>query len=175
MEFVDINPALHDMIRRGQLSPRKTSELVRLKSLVERYAVGSYLKDQEVKDLVAKFGTAPDVITWGDYFQAEIGGQYFDASDEEFSRIVDTIRFDFISSVMIFSNKPDVFMEKVRREGQEAQMVEPTRWTDEQREAAHLFILYNYFQDMNFEADKIAEEDKVWYQGFIAEAGTVAG
>ena len=169
-----INPALNDMILREQLSAEKISELIRLREIVERFAMSPYLSAKETDNLEERYGARPDVQTWGDYFQTEIASRYFDLEDEDFSRIIDTVRFDLISAVMIFRDKPAEFLDYIYREGIRVQDTLPENWTEDQEEAAHLFILRNYFLEMNLEECVLNSEDSKWFEGFVGESGARA-
>ena len=170
-----INPVLNDMIIRGQLSGKKVSELIRLKHIADRFAQRPYLSAEEALSISAKYGEVPDILTWGDYFQTEIGSRFFDVSDEEFSKITDTVRFDLISSVLIFQGKPKFFLDQVRLQGLEAQAIASEDWTRAQEEAAHLFILMQYYQEMGLESCRICDADQEWFAGFTETANAAAG
>ena len=170
-----INPALNDMIERGQLSGSKIADLIRVRAVVERFAMRPYLQDSEVEQLQARYGAAPDVISYGDYFQTELACRYFQLEDAEFSRIVDTVRFDLISAVKIFRGKPQAFHDAVLAAGESAYRQAPETWTQEQEEAAHLFVLCNYFRDLGLYEAKIAAADEDWFGGFLDEASVAVG
>ena len=174
-ESGEINPALNDMIKRGQLSEAKLAGLVHLKKTVDRFAGRNYTSAEEVAALKEKYGEAPDIITWGDYFQTEIGSRHFQLSDEEFRQIVDTARFDLISAVMIFAGKPDSFFEMVQAEGNASYELAREEWGPQQEEAAHLFVLRNYFLELGLETCILSDEDQTWFQGFLQDTSLAAG
>ena len=174
-QFNQINPSLYGMIKRGQLNSFKLSELIRLKEIVERFVIKPHISNDEVQSIKEKFGTEPDVITWGDYFQAEIGSQYFNVSDEEFSRIVDTVRFDLISAAMIFTEKPDSFFDGVLQKGDEAYAIPEEEWTEENEEAAHLMILRNYFLELELHENRVSDIDRRWFNEFVNNANVAVG
>lgn len=170
-----INPALNEMIERGQLSARKIADLIRVRAIVERFATRTYLAADEVEQLKARYGAEPDVVSYGDYFQTEVASRYFHLEDAEFSRIVDTVRFDLISAVKIFRGKPEAFFDAVLAAGEAAYRVEQASWSQEQEEAAHLFVLCNYFRDLGLTGAVLAPADEEWFGGFLNDASVAVG
>ena len=167
MEINGLNPELNDMVLRGQLSGRKIAELIRLKEIGDRFATRKYVSEEELAVLVDKYGTGPDIVTWGDYFQTEIGSQYFAHSDADFATIVDTVRFDLISAVKIFQNKSPEFYSKVDSDGLAAYGVPRDQWTEVEEEQAHLYILLNYFRELGLDQAELSTEDEDWFSGFV--------
>lgn len=170
----NINPELNDMVKRGQLSPHKIQELQRLKGIVDRFAMTRFVSEEELVSLVEKFGVEPDIQTWGDYFQTEIASRFFDLADDDFTRIVDTIRFDMISATMIFQGKSERFLRKVESDGLIAYGSD-TPWTDREEESAHLYILMQYYLEMGLEETLIAQEDMDWFNQFVEYAQFAVG
>ncbi len=170
-----INPALDDMIARGQLSPAKLTDLIRVRAIVERFAARPYLADDEVKALEERYGARPDIVSYADYFQTEIASRYFELDDASFGRIVDTVRFDLIAAVKIFSGKPQAFCDAVLAAGEDAYRHEPETWTPEQEEAAHLFVLCNYFRDLGLAQAQLSRADEDWFDGFVNETNFAVG
>ncbi|MDH5656157.1 MAG: hypothetical protein OEZ34_09630 [Spirochaetia bacterium] len=170
-----INPELNDMVRRGQLSGSKLSALYDLKVIVEKFAKSSFVSEQECNELKKKYGAYPNIITWGDYFQTEVASRYFEFSDLEFQKIVDTVRFDIISSIIIFNGKHEEFFTSVDLEGMAVMGIPSEEWTDEQAETAHLHILMKYYKDMNLEFSEISESDNEWYELFSEKRAGNAG
>jgi hypothetical protein len=168
MEIKGLNPELNDMVLRGQLSGRKLAELIRLKEIADRFATCNYVSEEELAVLVDKYGTGPDIVTWGDYFQTEVGSQYFAHSDPDFATIVDTIRFDLISAVKIFQGKSPAFLEKVQTDGLAAYGTPREEWTSVEEERAHLYILLNYFRELGMAETCLSSEDEKWFEGFLA-------
>jgi len=164
--FPGINSALHDMIRRGQLGENKLTELRRLKKLVDAFALLPHIGEEELLRLEEKYGERPHVITWGDYFQTEVGSRYFESSDLEFSRIVETVKYDLISAVMIFKGKPSEFIDMIKRSGNEAYNISQDQWSSEQEQAAHLYILCNYYEELGLEQRELTDEEREWFANF---------
>ncbi len=175
MENTQINPVLRDMVSRGQLNQDKISELVRLKGIVDRFASVLYVSDEEALSLEKKYGASPDIKTWGDYFQSEIASRFFDLSLPDFIRIVDTVRFDLISSVMIFQGKSPDFFEKVEEDAISAWSRDRENWSEQDEEAAHLQILSRYFAEMSLHEHVISEDDQNWFNSFVDSSESRAG
>lgn len=174
-KYDGINPALESMIARGLLGDCKIRELKRLKQIVDRFALSPYRSADEVRSLQEQYGAKPDVITWSDYFQTEIASQFHHVSDDEFVRIIDTVRFDLISASLIFTGKPQSFIDKVDSEGIAVYRVPRENWSADQEEAAHLFILKNYFVEMNLHENRICAEDRAWFDEFVPGTQIAAG
>lgn len=167
MEINGINPELNDMMLRGQLSGRKIAELVRLKELVDRFAQTMYVPGKEMAELKERFGVEPNIQTWGDYFQTEIASQYFQAADDEFIRLVDTVRFDLISAIKIFKDKSASFCNQVQSDGLTVFGMPREEWQVQHEEAAHMHILLQYYQEMGLEKTQLSVEDESWFDGFM--------
>ncbi|MCR9144101.1 MAG: hypothetical protein NXI24_17770 [bacterium] len=167
MEINGLNRELNDMVLRGQLSGRKIAELIRLKEIADAFAARNYVSDEELKVLIEKFGTGPDIMTWGDYFQTEIGSEYFAHTDADFATIVDTVRFDLISAVKIFQGKSPEFQQQVQDNGMAAYGTPRDQWSEVEEEQAHLYILLNYFRELGMEQTSLSVEDEEWFSGFV--------
>jgi len=170
-----INPELNDMIRRGQLSGKKITALHNLRIIVDRYAVNDYVSEEECSKLKDKYGAFPNVRSWGDYFQTEIASRYFEYSDEEFLKIVSTVRFDIIAAVKIFSGKSHEFFEQIELDAVSIMAIDSEIWTDDQAEKAHLNILMRYYIEMGLEKSEIPAEDEEWFLIFSENASVKAG
>ncbi|PJZ68031.1 hypothetical protein CH373_18185 [Leptospira perolatii] len=162
----ELNPELFDMMRQGKLSATKILSLISLKELVDRFAVRPFLEEEKLREIVNRFGVEPDILSWGDYFQTEIGSRYFDKSDQEFSKIVDTIRFDFISSHLIFSDRPTYFSDSVRGNALVSRSIDSGFWTLEDEENIHLQVLLDYFEQMGLGEKPLSISDRIWYESF---------
>lgn len=174
-KYDGINPALESMITRGLLGDCKIRELIRLKQIVDRFALAPYRSQEEVHTLKEQYGVEPDVISWSDYFQTEIASQFHHVSDDEFVRIVDTVRFDLISASLIFTGKPKSFIDRIDSEGIAVYELPRKSWSADQEEAAHLFILKNYFVEMKLHENRICAEDRAWFDEFVPGSQIAAG
>ncbi len=175
MENTGINSALNDMIERGQLSQRKLDELIRLKSIVDGYAKTAYVSGEEAELLKERYGAYPDIRTWGDYFQCEIAAQFFDLEEQAFAKIVDTVRFDLISAIMIFHEKKESFFQMVEEEAIAAHAISREEWGQKEEEWVQLQILSRYYQEMGLAQAEVSSMDRQWFDSFLADRGSVAG
>ncbi|PJZ64364.1 hypothetical protein EHQ27_16725 [Leptospira wolffii] len=162
----ELNPELFDMMRQGKLSANKILALISLRGIVDKFASKPFLEEEKLAEIKERTGVEPDILTWGDYFQTEVASRYFDKTDSEFSKIVDTIRFDLISSHLIFSGKPDYFTDSVRGQALVSRSVDSNFWTLEDEENVHLEILLDYFEQMGLEEKPLAISDRIWYESF---------
>ncbi|PJZ77442.1 hypothetical protein [Leptospira neocaledonica] len=162
----ELNPELFDMMRRGQLSANKILNLISLRDLVDKFASKPFLEEEKLQEIKERTGVEPDILTWGDYFQTEIASRYFNKTDSEFSKIVDTIRFDLISSHLIFSDKPDYFVDSVRGQALVSKSIDSSFWTLEDEENVHLEILLDYYDQMGIGEKPLTVSDRVWYESF---------
>lgn len=172
MEIQGLNSELNEMLMRGQLSGKKIAELVHLKEYVDRLASTNYIAGKEMASLKDKFGVEPAIQTWGDYFQTELASQYFDLSDLDFEKIVQTVRFDLISSIKIFSEKSNEFNQTVYENGITVYGMNKDDWDEDQQEAAHLYILLQYFKDMGLKKENIELKDEIWFDTFVRDSTT---
>lgn len=175
MEIQGLNPELSEMALRGLLSGRKIAELVRLKETVDRFAVSKYVSDDALKKLVERYGVGPDIVTWGDYFQTEIASLYNELPDRDFSKIIDTVRFDLISAVKIFQGKSPEFFNMVEADGLAAYGMPRETWSEREEEQAHLYILMQYYHELGLAAAALAPADETWFNGFVAADSHAVG
>ena len=162
-----INPALQDMIARKQLSEKKIELLAVLKTFIDRLAGRNYLSDTELGRLEEKFGVKPDIISWGDYFQSRLAGEHWEKSDTEFEKIIETVHFDVIASIMIFSQKEPYFLSMIEKEYDLAAAEESH--TPEQEEAIHLGVLLNYYKNMSLKLSALEPEDVKFFEQYTSD------
>ncbi len=167
IQIQGLHPQLQPLVDRGQLTAKKIVALLELKEMVEKFASVPFIPEEEVKELEKKYGTKPEILTWGDYFQTEIASRYFYYSDEDFLKIIDTIRFDIISSIMIFKNKSEEFKKRIKEESLIINGLEKEQLTEEDEQILHLSILLQYYEDMGLENSTISKEDMEWFENFI--------
>ena len=175
MEINGLHSQLSGMVQRGQLSGRKIAALIELKDTVDRFACCQYVEQDEIDALKEKYGAEPEIVSWGDYFQTEVASRHFDMSDAEFLKIIDTIRFDLISSTMIFRNKSDDFKEQVREEAIIASGIDAQQWGNAEEQSAHMGILLQYFEQLNLQACAIADVDQRWFESFLQQSSQSTG
>ncbi|GIX41976.1 MAG: hypothetical protein KatS3mg129_1709 [Leptospiraceae bacterium] len=167
IQIEGIHKQLQPLVDKGQLSARKIVALIELKEIVERFAQVPFVPEEEVKLMEKKFGAKPEIITWGDYFQTEVASRYFYYPDEDFEKIVSTIRFDIISSIMIFKNKSNEFKERIKEEALILNGLEKEKFTEDDEQILHLSILLQYYEEMGLEKAEISKEDMEWFESFV--------
>lgn len=159
-----LNRQIQDMILMKKLSPRKIRNLVNIKKMADRLAQKPFLADDEVDQLVEKFGVKPDVITWGDYFQTEIAFQHWEKPDHEFEKVVQTVSFDLIAATMIFSGKDNAFREQTRSEYHEALHHSSNA---KKEESLHMGILLEYYEQLGLEMNNLTNDDFNYFEQFV--------
>jgi len=160
-----INTSVIPLINTMGMSSLRMTHLIYIKEFIDRISTKSYLHDDEVKRLVEQFGVKPDVISWGDYFQSEIATSTKNLSDEEFMKVFETIKFDMISSYIIFKNKGTDFFEWIENSFANINKKEPHQMADEDGEIIHLRILMSYYTEMGI-ADRFFESELKWHSSF---------
>ncbi|XDD49542.1 hypothetical protein AB3N59_14195 [Leptospira sp. WS92.C1] len=169
----ELNPELFDMMKQGKLSAGKILDLIALKELVDRFAVTPFIEDKKLSEIKERTGVEPDILTWGDYFQTEIASRYFEKTESDFKKIVETIRFDLISAHLIFSGKPDYFRDSVRGQALISKSIDSTFWTLEDEEVIHLETLLEYYSQMGIGEKPLTVSDRIWYESFELEKKAV--
>lgn len=162
----ELNPELFEMVRTGKLSSAKVVGLIFLKNLVDQYATKPFVNNEKLEEIKEKFGVYPDIISWGDFFQTEIASKFFHETDEKFQNILDTIRFDLISSYLIFEGKPVTFLDKIRSEALVTKSIDSYLWSFENEENIHLEILLDYFENLGLGDKSLPLSEKIWYESF---------
>lgn len=170
-----IHSQLQPMIEKGQLSARKIVLLIELKELIEKYAQFPFIPESEIEELEKKYGAKPEIITWGDYFQTEVASRFFYYSDADFEKVIHTIHFDIISSILIFKNKSEEFKRKIKEENLFLSGLEKEQLTEEEEQLVHLGILLQYYEEMGLENAELDREDKEWFESFVKEHEKKAG
>jgi hypothetical protein len=132
-----INETVVHVINQNGLSGSKIRDLIGIKEFADRVSGYPYLHESRRKELAAKFGEEPRVQTWGDYIQSELAADAGFYSDEEFSRVVDTVRFDLISAWEIFSKNGVEFFEWVDAKAEELFSAEREYFNEEEQEIIH--------------------------------------
>ncbi|RME90760.1 MAG: hypothetical protein D6767_06365 [Candidatus Hydrogenedentota bacterium] len=164
-KHANLNPVLADMVAHNQLSEAKVESLVALKKFIDRMAQTAFISEEEKEASIKKFGTLPDILTWGDYFQTEIASEHWEKSDEEFTRIVQTIVFDVIASALIFTGKPKSFLDNIREKYYIA-LGKKSLQGKQDEESLHLGILLEYFEQMQLDMKTLTETDFHYFEEF---------
>jgi len=161
MEFI-INEEHIPMINNGKLNISKIYLLISLKEFIDNISSNSYMSDDVVLNIKKRYNEIPTVITWGDYFQTELVFEMLDSSDEDFQRAVNIIKFDIISSYIIFSGKLISFMDWVEDNFQYIQSRKDQFSSEEYEEAFHLKILKDYYINLGI-VNNFSSEEMDWY------------
>jgi hypothetical protein len=162
----ELNPELFEMVRTGKLTSSKILGLIYLKNLINQYSTKPFLENEKLEEIKNKFGVYPDIITWGDFFQTEIASKFFDQDDVKFQTILDTIRFDLVSSYLIFQGKPDNFKDRIRSEALIAKSIDSYLLSFDNEENIHLEILLDYYENLGLGEKPLLNSEKIWYESF---------
>jgi len=160
-----INEAIMSMVNDGQFSMRRLNDLIYVKEFIDRISTRNYLEEKDIESIRGKFGTHPSVQTWGDYFQTEMAASLIVLSDDEFSSVIDTLKFDMIASSIIFSEKDVPFFEWVDHAHRDIMRLKDSSFTEEEDEIIHLKILKDYYTDLGITGNFTDAEMK-WYSAF---------
>ena len=160
-----INRAVIPLINTGGITSLRLMNLIYIKEFIDRISTKSFLHKDEVERVKDQFGVKPDVISWGDYFQAEIATSAKTLNDDEFMKIFETLKFDMISSYMIFKNKGTDFFEWIENSYADIEIKDIDQPTDEDSEIIHLKILMNYYIEMGI-VDRFSESELKWHSSF---------
>jgi len=160
-----INRALIPSINMGLVSMRRIDSLIYIKEFVDRVASQHYVDEETAESLVKRYGVTPDIITWGDYFQVEMATAMMNHSDDEFSKAVETVRFDVISSYIIFSTQNDDFIKWIDQQYLTVSTRDTEELSEEDEEILHLKILRDYYNDMAI-VNNFTDAEMDWYGDF---------
>jgi len=166
-----LNDALIPMINEGMLSMERINSLILLKDFIDRVSTKKYAERRSVRELEDKYGIKPDIVTWGDYFQTETASFLRDASDESFSQMISTIRFDIMSSNEIFPGKGQDFFDWVDERYYRAMEKDYSENIDEHNESIQLKIIKDYYVELGI-TDKFTLAERAWYASY-GEAAAV--
>ncbi len=158
-----INPSIMPIINRNGMSAHRISSLIYLKEFVDRVSSKNYISKPDLEKLEKKYGIFPDIITWGDYFQADVATAHAFKDDDELLRSLNTIKFDIISSYLIFNDKGNDFYKWV--DSHENASFSDAEISDEEREIEHLKILKQYYVEMGI-TNTFTEAEIAWHSSF---------
>lgn len=164
MEYI-INEELIPLINGGKLNAFKIECLIEIRDFVNRVSTHNYLDDETVARIYRKHNAYPTVITWGDYFQTELAFDIVNLSDGDFDKAVSTIKYDVISSFIIFSEKDISFFDWVESNYQYLTSIKDKLSEKEYEEAEHLKILKDYYVSLGI-VDEFSEEELDWYNSY---------
>ncbi len=160
-----INRAIIPVINEKGISSLRMTHLIYIKEFIERISSKPYMKEDELVRLENQFGVRPDIISWGDYFQAEIATSMIHKDDDEFMKAFETIKFDMMSSYFIFKEKGSEFFEWVENSFNNIDIDDIDNLCDEDKEIVHLKILMDYYQEIGI-TDRFSESEINWHSSF---------
>jgi len=160
-----INRALMPVINENGMSIERMQTLIHIKDFIDRISGRDYISMDDLAKLRERYGVIPDVATWGDYFQAELGTTFREMSDEIFFRAIDTVKFDMISSYRIFEGKDDVFFGWIEDAYGDIVSMKSEAFSEEEQEIIHLKILKDYYIDLGIK-NVFTEAELMWHSSF---------
>lgn len=160
-----INRALMPVINENGMTIERIHCLIHIKEFIDRISGKDYLSMEDLAKLEQRYGVIPDVATWGDYFQAELGTTFREMNDKIFFSAVDTVKFDMISSFLIFQGKDEVFFNWIEDAFNDVVAVENVNFSEEEQEIIHLKILKDYFIDLGLK-NRFTEAEMMWHSSF---------
>lgn len=168
-----INETIVPLIADGRVSSEKVRELTSIKELIDRVSDKKYLVNTTPEAMKKKYGSEPTIVTWGDYFQVELAMSSLTCSQEDFSRMCDTVRFDLMAAWDIFSSNPEEFQGWVMERSNEIYMSgkNPAKHTEDEQETMHLRILLDYYTELHINGN-FYESELIWYHDFFSESAT---
>ncbi len=160
-----INNALIPMVNEGLIGASRILSLIEIKEFIDNISTRGYIENRDADEIKKKYGVMPDIISWGDYFQTELASALVNKSDEEFFLAIETVKYDMISSHIIFSEKESDFFRWVDENYYQILSCGKEEHTDEEKEIVHLKILKDYYVDLGI-TDSFSEATLEWYHSF---------
>jgi hypothetical protein len=160
-----LNNALIPMVNEGLIGASRIISLIEIKEFIDNISTRGYIEKRDADEISKKYGVMPDIITWGDYFQTELASSLVNKTDEEFFLAIETVKYDMISSCIIFSEKESDFFQWVDESYYQILSSSRDEHTDEEKEIVHLKILKDYYLDLGI-TDNFSEATLEWYNSF---------
>ena len=160
-----ITCAILPVINEKGMSSERLDQLIYIRDFIDRISSRNYINDEDLGRIEAKYGVMPDIVSWGDFFQAEMATSLQNVPDEEFFRAFETVKFDMISSYLIFKDKGPEFFEWVDNSCRWFEGKDEARLTEEEREILHLGILMEYYSQLAINGNFTDSEMK-WHSSF---------
>ncbi len=161
MQGEKLNPELDILVGQKKISEIKMKELIFLKKFIDRLSKKPFISKQKLKDIEEKLGTIPDIITWGDYFQAEVATEHYWKTDHEFCRVIQTIIYDIIVSAIIFCQKDKASMEEFKKQKWISQVSVSDDSFESRNEQEYFNILFVYFEEMGLDLSLLEAEKEL--------------
>lgn len=160
-----MNEHLDEIIKINDLSERRVDAFNTIKEFIDRISTKKYLEQETLGNLKDQFGVLPNIVTWGDYFQTELAASLLMLTDDEFAMALDTLKFDMISSYIIFHGKGKRFFRWILEECDDITEKETADYDEAEEELVHLKILMDYFVNLGLK-DNFTPEEMRWYKDF---------
>ena len=160
-----ITESILPVINENGLSVERLMHLIHIRDFINRIASRNYLNDEDLKKLKLKYGVFPDIISWGDFFQAELATTLRNSSDDEFFKAYEAVKFDMISSYMIFQDKGPEFFNWVENSFSWIAGKDQSFCSDEDKEILHLKILMDYFLELGING-QFTDAELYWHTSF---------
>lgn len=164
MEYL-INEDLIQHINNGTFSIDEIDALIEVRDFINRTASRDYIDNETVDSLKTRYGTSPAVISWGDYFQTEIAYGKINGVIENIQSAVAAVKFDIMSSHVIFAEKGISFHEWVEIRYEEAMSGTSSMKREDIDEAVHLKILRDYYVSLGIKG-VFTPAEEMWYNAY---------
>ncbi len=153
------------MINEGLIGASRLATLIEIKEFIDNISTRDYIEKRDAEEIKKKYGVMPDIVSWGDYFQTELASSLLNKSDRDFFLAVETVKYDMISSQIIFSEKGSDFYQWVDENYYSILSSSRDEHTDEEKEIIHLKILKDYYLDLGIK-DHFSKATLEWYHSF---------
>lgn len=160
-----ITCAMLPVINEKGISSERLNYLIYLRDFIDRISSKKYLTDEELHGIRSRYGVLPDVISWGDFFQAELATSLQNADDDAFYCAFETVKFDMISSYLIFSGKGPEFFEWVDNSFSSITLKGQSTSTEDEKEIMHLKALMDYYLELSINGN-FTEAELTWHSSF---------
>lgn len=160
-----ITESILPVINENGLSSERLMHLIHLRDFINRISSRNYLNDEDLKNLHQKYGVFPDIISWGDFFQAELATTLRNSSDDEFFKAYEAVKFDMISSYIIFQDKGPEFFNWVENSFSWIAGKDQVLCTEEDKEILHLKILMDYYLELGINGE-FSDSELYWHSSF---------
>ena len=163
-----LNDAVAQLVSDGRIPMEKVRKLIEIKDFIDRISDKDYISAETSASLTSRFGVSPDIVTWGDYFQADLAMADIQYDDDTFDTMLDTVRFDIMAAWDICSSNGPEFFEWVNNAATELWLTgkDDAELSEEEKEISHLKVLVDYFSGMELNGN-FYESELIWYHNFF--------
>lgn len=160
-----VTEAVLPAINENGLSSERLIHLIFLRDFINRISSRNYINDEDLDKIYEKYGVLPHIVSWGDFFQAELATTLRNASDDEFYKSYEAVKFDMISSYKIFKDKGLEFFNWVENSFSWIAAKDQTLCTEEDKEILHLKVLMDYFLELGINGE-FTDVELYWHSSF---------